>query len=148
MARDDYATAEQEYIFASKKTIINQWVDLKYKRCRDKDFDRLRVLFKILLEQVLNGLEMMTAYYSYGNGEISVCTSESLIRSKQLTREDFNRVIDEINKITEFFLGYRLTVHENRMQELERGLPTSIWFDQPGDGSNSTVESASHHRII
>lgn len=148
MTKDDYATTEQEYIFASKKTIINQWADLKYKRCGDKEFERLKVLFEVLLEQVLNGLEMMTTYYSYSNGEISICISENLIRSKKLVREDFDQVISEINKITEFFLGYRLTVYEARMRDLERGLPAWIWFDdQFWDENDSTVESVSDNRI-
>ncbi len=104
MSRDDKATDEQSKSFENKKMLIlslaKNW-SLETKK---------------YLEAVLEELEVMTAYYSYGNGEIT-------IENKSLWRTlDSDLVLPMINKLITPQLGIELS-------EVYSKFPTTLWFE-------------------
>ncbi len=68
------------------------------------------------LEAVLNALEMMTAYYSYGNGEITI---EDDSAWDTLAPE---MIIPMINEVIKPQLGIEVSNISNRF-------PTTLWFE-------------------
>ena len=102
MAKEDRATDAQARKFENNKAKIllasNDW-DLASKK---------------YLEEVLNGLELMTAYYSYGNGEINV---ESRAMWNTL---DADVVISKINTAIKPDLNIEVS---------DSGFPTTLWFE-------------------
>lgn len=69
---------------------------------------------KKYLEEVLNQLEVMTAYYSYGNGDICI---ESRTMWNTL---DAEVIIPQINEIIKPILDIEVS---------DSGFPTKLWFE-------------------
>jgi Ni,Fe-hydrogenase III component G len=104
MAKCDMATDEEEANFADKKarilSSVSTW-DVKSKK---------------YLEAVLDGLEMMTAYYSYGNGEINIENS-----STWNTLEP-EVIVTMINRVIKPNLNIEVS-------EIYNKFPTTLWFE-------------------
>jgi hypothetical protein len=104
MAKCDRATDEEEAIFADKKADI-----LSSTSTWD-------VVSKKYLEAVLDGLEMMTAYYSYGNGEIAIEDNSTW------NTLDSEEIIPMINRVIKPNLNIEVS-------EIHNKFPTTLWFE-------------------
>lgn len=102
MAREDKATDEQAASFAASKRLI-------LERARQQGWRKFEYAY---LEEVLDNLGMMIAFYSYGNGDISPFSNDK--RASWLNPE---ALIPEINSLIEPELG--LTVWASGFPALE-----------------------------
>ena len=102
MAKEDRATDAQAEQFENNKAKI---------LLSSSDWD---LASKKYLEEVLNGLELMTAYYSYGNGEISI---ENRAMWNTL---DADVVISQINRAIKPVLDIEVS---------NSSFPTTLWFE-------------------
>ncbi|PSF35814.1 hypothetical protein C7H19_15425 [Aphanothece hegewaldii CCALA 016] len=71
---------------------------------------------KKYLEAILNQLELMIAYYSYGNGEIMIEDSMDWIDL------DFKATLSKINKMLKAELGLQVSNMDNTFS-------TTLWFE-------------------
>jgi hypothetical protein len=107
MAKGDRATDAEAARFAEKKarilSSITTW-DFRSKK---------------YLEAVLDGLEMMTAHYSYGNGEITI---EDDSAWKTLEPDV---IIPMINGVIKPALSIEVSA-------ISSNFPTALWFEMGG----------------
>ncbi len=97
------ATTVEAENFAKKKANILSF-------CSNWNFTE-----KKYLEAVLDGLEMMTAFYSYGNGTIDIFEYDPIWETL-----DERVIMSKINRAIKFDLGIIISAEK---------FPTSLWFD-------------------